>query len=120
MTIQSAIQKAVEGGYPEVLQGMPKENIENYVGHTARSNHSVNELILNPLFWQALGKSMGWFRMEKVCRNCKEPKPLKACQKCGCYSYELVEEEALWRHNWHRLIDHLAEGGTIEDYFARL
>jgi hypothetical protein len=76
MTIKTAITKA---GY-----------------HPSRIKN-VESLLLDPSFWKALGKSMGWDR-EDTC----------------------VEMEKFWLRKWIELMRHLAEGGTIESYFEKL
>lgn len=58
---------------------------------------------LDPLFWQALGESMGW--------------------KTGYYEYGSANEAiemSPWQAKWHRFIDHLASGKDIESFFAPL
>lgn len=52
--------------------------------------------LLRPDVWQAVGKTRGW-RTEL---------------------YENGEVE--WQHIWHRFIDHLAEGDTIESALTKL
>lgn len=47
--MESIIQKAIEGGY--------KEYISTIAGRYIKT---VEETVLNPLFWQALGKACGW------------------------------------------------------------
>lgn len=73
MRIQQAIEKAIEGGWEGV----------NPKSHFA----------LEPLFWQSLGKAMGWTDNEKV---------------------------KIWKYNWHDFIDHLAEGKTVEEFFDEI
>lgn len=75
-------------------------------------------VLLDPSFWQALGKSMGWVKEENY-----RPHRIGAHsddwggssdEPCDC------DIKGDWREQWHELIDHLAEGGTIEGYFAKL
>lgn len=85
--IEQAIKDAVEKG-----QYRPTENwfrgvlIEN------------NGFLLDPSFWQALGKARGWEKWFMP------------------YKYGMTE----WQGNWHRFIDHLAEGGDSETFFKNL
>ena len=60
-----------------------------------------NGIFLDPQFWQCLGKAMEWGYKDIV-----DP------------SDHFSQEE--WIDKWHDLIDHLAEGGTAEDYFKQL
>lgn len=115
MTIQETIQKAIEGGWNitgtfgklETLQiksvnqynlmvELKEKTIIEVDGEEKEvqrtSSCSTNTVFLDPKFWQCLGKAMKW-------------------KKLGVDS---------WLYQWHGLIDHLAEGGTIETYFEKL
>jgi hypothetical protein len=50
---------------------------------------------LLPDFWQSLGKALGWILEGHAGRK-------------------------QWKEEWHRLIDHLAEGKTAESFFESL
>lgn len=81
MTIEQAIEKAIEGGMPRAHVWM-----------------NQSDLLLSVTFWQALGKSL-WLNDEKN-------------------SYDPNHNE--WLVQWHMFIDHLADGGTIEEFFEGL
>lgn len=109
MTINEAFNNAIKNGWrPDIKEVV--DNIgttENYFIHR---DLSIYEMCLDPLFWQALGKSMGW----------GEDAQLK-------YYGEDEDESMLggvlwfpWEEKWHALIDHLASGKSIEDYFQSL
>ena len=127
MTIQQAVEKAIEGGYmkakdyfgyiPSVVKEVHYNKPEklhqghNFFERTSGSFHfgsakkysfsiSVNETFLEPLFWQSLGKAMGW--------------------GSGKEFYEDGLTQKTWVREWHRLIDHLAEGGAAESFFEGL
>ena len=51
--------------------------------------------LLDPLAWQAVGKTRGW--------------------KYKSYK----EYEWQWQHEWHRFIDHLADGLSIEEALSK-
>lgn len=98
MTIQQAIEKAVAGGY-------------DYNSEIPPFHDALCQMMLDPAFWSALGKTEGWNKtdwdidywtwggkQERV----NEPK---------------LDEPTFYMH---RLIDHLADGGTIEGYFETL
>ena len=91
MTIQQAIEKAREGGW-ERPAPCEIEGIEVY---------HKGDTLLDPLFWQSLGKAMGW----KWCPFRHYP-----------HTVECVE----WIVQWHCFIDHLAEGKTAESFFETL
>lgn len=57
-------------------------------------------VLLDPAFWQALGKARRWDEHRCIVNN-------GLCDKC-------------WSSHWHRLIDHLASGKEVESFFATL
>ncbi len=101
MTTQEAIKKSIEGGF------------EAYAGNVARGElpvleavkdikrrFKIEEVLMRPDFWQCLGKAMGW-----TDNHISQGFPHYGKQ---------------WHFEWHRLINRLAEGKTIEDYFKQL
>lgn len=124
MTIKETITKAIEGGYRLKLYEKYEQKVEFFVaeevdGKVTKYNPywvkflvttthidgnpfiSINKerveyLFLDHLFWQCLGKAMEW--KKSIFRN-----------------GEMLPNT--WLSNWHRLIDHLAEGKTIESFF---
>lgn len=73
------------------------------------------QLLLMPEAWQAVGKTRGW--IQRVCDDCgglsyKVPHP-KGYWQCECSDYFVGTDE--WEYKWHRFIDHLAVGKTIEE-----
>lgn len=101
--MEKAIQKAIKGGWST-----------SYVSLNSRRYH--DKYLLDPLFWQALGKSLGWIdeawpNGEMKCENkfgrCDE----KYCSYGGYKNPYGV---------WHNFIDHLAEGKDIESFFQTL
>jgi hypothetical protein len=90
MTIQEALSKAVEGGYQPNSQHRELGMRAGVLGlHTFSTIH-VDECFLDPNFWRALGRTLGW------------------------------QHERVWRGQWQRFIDHLAHGNTPESFFAHL
>ena len=104
MTIQEAIQKAIEGGW--------KNEVDRDFALYKGQPHFA---LLDPLFWQAVGKSLGWGNEYGI-----DERDFWV----GEINYpEVIKGKAfreIWRYNWNRLIDHLAEGKSIEDYFKNL
>ena len=86
MTIQEAITKAIEGGW------MNKVTTE--YGY---SDTRWQIITSDPLFWQSLGKAMGWRQDE-----------------------DQWGDRAEWASQLHRFIDHLIEGKTPEQFFEEL
>ena len=58
------------------------------------------DILLDHLFWHALGKAMGWIGLHS---NVGE-----------------VNEMDFYMWQWHNFIDHLADGGTAESFFQNL
>lgn len=89
---------------------------------------STDKMLLDPAFWQALGKARGW--LAQVMRKC----PVKDCIECTFTDEETycrkhghlmvltayVHKSEEWLKNWHRLIDHLAAGKDVESFFEEL
>lgn len=98
--IEQAIKKAAAQGYR--LNGLSKEALLLFAG----SEMHQNVVLLDPLFWQALGKARGWHGEVTV-----------------MYSARTIDEAwgvDIWQYQWHRFIDHLAGVKDAESFFANL
>jgi len=88
--INTAIKRAIEGGYKwENWQDGPEEM-----------------LLLDPQFWQALGKAMHWGSSNK-CPTCG-----KVLTSTG-WSWD-------WETEWHNFIRALASGKTAEEAMGEI
>lgn len=58
--------------------------------------------VMQPLFWQSLGRAEGWY--EKKYGN----------------TYFQRRQAFQWEINWHRFIDHLTSDGDINKFFDSL
>ena len=118
MTIQEALNNATEGGYH--IHG--SDGMETYYEGansdfslwTRKDNESsfmvpVEETFLDPRFWQALGRTLGWSEVCDLAITCVHGD--EECQRCRGY---------YWMYQWHCFIQALAEGNTPEAFFARL
>lgn len=94
--IEQAIKKAIEGGW---VYRLGNEVVERNL----RDGVMLVEHFLDPLFWQSLGKAMGW----------KDEKEYDG----GGAHWKIKGQ---WKREWHRFIDHLAEGKTAEEYFKEI
>lgn len=105
--MKEAIQKSMDAGYiPEKLNFSAEwssEDVENSVGVEVNYQVDKNKCLLDPIFWQCLGKSLGWD---------DDSDPMIAITQ--------VNDGWRWLRNWHNLIDHLAEGKDPEDFFTSL
>jgi len=110
MTIQEAVKKSIEHGYS--LRGIGPSGFYELLDRYS------SDVFLDPLFWQSLGKAM-----EREDRRWGFETCHKGCQWYtdgeGC-SDDLPPREKrspMWKYQWHRFIDHLAEGKDAESFF---
>lgn len=96
MTIKTAIEKSVKGGYK--VKGVNDFDLEEWM-----DGFMIGYVLLDPSFWKCLGKEMGWDR-PVTAKDRKEGMTLRR----------------MYLTHWHRLIDHLAEGKSIESFFESL
>lgn len=93
---EELIKIAIENGYASDRPAYARENlVTGFEG-------DIRFMVLDPLFWQALGKGLGWgdvLNSHPVYRN---------------------RFAHVWQVHWHYFIDHLAEGHSIEDYAGKL
>ncbi len=94
--MNKAIIKAREGGWngeiPPFIEShygeiIPKANIPDIIKY---------KYLLDPLFWEALGKAEKW------------------------EEYEGNDEYPVYRDKWHQFIDHIFEGKSIDSFFEEL
>jgi hypothetical protein len=90
MTIQEALTKAREGGYHQEFKPRELGLRVGVVGLHAFSAMHVDAIFLDPEFWRALGRTLGW------------------------------QHERVWKGQWQRFIDHLVQGKTPDSFFAQL
>lgn len=116
--METAIKKAIEGGY-KCGFGLGDSYPESY--KMCRDYSAV----LDPAFWQALGKAEGWGRLH--CTNCGEfARPIRKKDSDPEYWFDCcgrkrnLEYGVSYVGQWHRLIDHLAEGKDADSFFADL
>ena|SRR3990167_3010575 len=99
--METAIKKAIEGGYRKGHIWGVENNI--YILQNEKGDRYgtlfVEQILLDPLFWQALGKAEGWG---------VEP------------SGSTWQGEEQWKIYWHSFIDHHAEGKDIDSFFKDL
>lgn len=88
--VKEAVKLSVERGYPA-------------------THFKYDSIFLDPLFWEALGKSLGWEK--KTVRG-------KLCGIEGCTGKHL--EGTDWKDQMHRFVDALSEGQTPDEFFKEL
>ena len=98
---QQAIQYAIEKGYKYTSQLFGLDIlIQNQ--KLNREIH-LRFVLLDPLFFQALGKKLGW-----------------AIITCDNFGKGDVNCNPSWLYHQHRLIDWIAERKDIESFFAEI
>lgn len=91
--METIIKKAIEGGF------LGEEGKQEKAEYIWRISGSV--IVLDPLFWQSLGKVCGWGCIA-VCSNCftgnteSSMRLTQTCMKCGCKISGLLIKEEGW------------------------
>jgi hypothetical protein len=128
--MEKAIQKAIEGGWnafdlchkacvtPASFQinGDLIEFFEDEYKDEGVVEFDIEKCFLDPLFWQALGKSFGWEEMYCTSGDGCEYPWGSGMHEYGCNWTGKNE----WKEQWHSFIDHLAEGKSAESFFETL
>jgi hypothetical protein len=106
--MKNAIQKAIEGGYTVKNTDIEDKLLQQAMYHV---------ILLDPLFWQCLGKAMGW---GNVCGDCETGILNKYC-KSGWHDNDTTKvKEDMWKIYWHNFIDHIADGRDVDTFFNNL
>jgi hypothetical protein len=107
--MEKATNKARKAGYNR----FDKKEVILAKWENDKEECEVNgHFLLDPLFWQALGKAEGW--INTPCNTAflegmsHRPKICKDCNRTAAMSH------------WHRFIDHLAEGKDADSFFNEL
>lgn len=108
MTLQEVIQKAIDGGWnpPEEVNKIHKDLGGKLSVHKIIERGFVHQTLLDPNFWRALCIAMGWGAIKGLA--------LPACEGI------IKIRTPFWHFCMHQMIDHLADGGTVESYFWQL
>lgn len=138
MTPKQFIKKAIEGGWDDSIQviirnGFPLENIlvildsihirfldpENKLGSGNPRGYTLEEILLDPLAWKAVGKVEGWSEDEEYHyiarqKGDKIGEPISPPEMMQ----QFTGTEASWY--MHRMIDTLVEGKNIEQFLETL
>lgn len=108
--MKQAIEKAIEGGWKSKinLNGIPLTN-KNWEAQMVMAGGFAIAWFLDPLFWQALGKSIGWDKINE--------QKAQTISKSGGISSNFGYHTL---HQWYRFIDHLSKGKDTESFFNEL
>jgi hypothetical protein len=110
MNTSLAIQKAVEGGYAPNLM-----------------THGLQpEDLLDPDFWQALGKTEGWeetkvsFRTKALDTSRVSKKGVVQVHIPAHNVNRIKKTPNKWKKVQHRLIDAIQQGRSIDEFFGEI
>jgi len=103
--MEKAIRKAIEGGY------IDHAYCNEFDMYEAQSSYCHSTVLLDPLFWQALGKAEGWNK-EEFCDFVNE-------DGVGMI-LSSINPEPVWLVKWYFFIYHLSEGKNIDSFFNEL
>ena len=110
MDIQTAIKKAIEGGWISPFTWM--ENLI-FVRHRGMGKNTEQQvflryILLDPDFWKCLGKAMGW-----------EERTMLQVFPNPTLDTITVSGGERWKYEQHRCLDGLQDGKSAEDYFKQ-
>jgi len=135
--IEQAITEAITAGWHPF--SAVKLNGKEWTAHEVIVNYYHQPTyLLDPSFWQALAKARGWGKQpyhtttgkpwgKRICNHCGTDCDIQPKRETGCRHDHFPEacdvctkNVADWDDQWHRFIDHLAEGLSPETFFERL
>ncbi len=110
MEMKEALKLAIKEGYQKgnfyfVLTESVKEDAPESIKE-ARDRMLLTEkekYLLDPVFWQSLGKALGWSESKDFEKNHSE-----------------VIFVARWLYVWHQFIDWVANGKNVDEFFKEL
>lgn len=130
--MKNAIKKALSGGWQPKGITFSIEAMSYKVQALDKVKYK-ERFLLDPLFWQALGKSLGWdehFVGKHYSNINADDGSLVEVSKTGKHTcnehcitrinhgVEWADQE--WLYRWHSLVDHLANGGDADSFFEAL
>jgi hypothetical protein len=96
MTLQTFIEKAMEGGWEWISIPYTAEQI------LSDYDFCLEVELLDPSIWQAVGKAERWFIGEI------------------CDGYGNCNDDSEWTHKMHAMVQALIDGKTIEQFIETL
>ena len=120
MTIQTFIEKAIEGGWDGFNRlGLSNHWNPDYLGgslQTAAQFHYA-KVLLDPLAWQAVGKVEGWGTQVHSIEWVSANKKTRGEKKRLATKFQ---ETPQYLYHMHRMVDAFAEGKTTEEFLSTL
>lgn len=120
---EKAIRLAIGGGYkPEPYRTRQFIRTSRWTYQhmqTSSASMAYSEIFLDPLFWQALGKSLGWAEDDKpyACKGCGTIGVMDSNHMHDC---PIKDRKLSWLSYWLSFIRHLAEVKDAESFFKEL
>lgn len=127
MTTEQAIKKAIEGGWnnKQTANSIPITK-SNFEAQMVLLGNLYVAWFLDPSFWRSLGNALGWNEHEIIIHH-KARMVTVVTRPGGSRTFKVPAHDvrrkiknARWKKEWHRFIDHLAEGKTVEIFFESL
>jgi len=101
--MEEVIKKAMEGGFI-YSKGHTKKEMDWIINLFSENKY---EVVCNPLFWQALGKSCGWEKHPK--RQVEFHQPLSSFTQTGIEKYHALRfHEINLAEGWDKAVDYLS------------
>lgn len=101
--------REIEKMWKDAVPSMTPTNLENSALHAGYGEGFRDcSIILDPAFWQALGKARGW--KEIICKICRD-------HICGHGAFNRING---WRHYAHQWLDVELSRGNINDFWESL
>jgi hypothetical protein len=128
MIPKEAIEKAVEGGWLKEVQLVQWGEFQEFPSGRLRLNfydpqtsqkdyfdYEPEKIALDPSFWQALGKALGWEKY--ACSDCREQKgfTFDSCVACDAERGRVEQETYLVYAHW--FYDLILTGGDTEAFW---
>lgn len=111
--MEKAIKIAIENGYNKINPNNStfKYGFDIYYMNAVWENDfeekyilPLHFVLLDPLFWQTLGKGLGWKTKEQLSKD-------------GEYDTDGLKDEYFYK--WRDIIYHLYKGGDVESFFKQ-
>jgi hypothetical protein len=126
MTTQQIIEKAIEAGYlggKSFAHYRKKSNlivyeIEDYV--TPKPIKTISEALLDPQFWKSLAIGMKWQKYTWISWKdswCELHQTQATNDEDFSPNWPNGSRNYTWVHQWHRFIQHLADGKDEDSFF---
>lgn len=137
MKLEEAIKIAIENGWKPFAGYLRKkfemeDDCAIFYDKVNVRRYYFSDMVLDPLFWQALGKGLGWepWRLYRNGMATSKDYPehekhrwvKENSEKIGVFDINspVMSWQRVWIAEWHRFIDHLAEGKDIQNFFTNL